>query len=213
MSTFVRPSAPAIEDRVARVAARAALAAALFVACVAWPSPAAAQERDAAVAASGSASANSPGADNQQSDEDSGLPAATRNSNADVQRLLGGPNSAVDPYESDDPSPNAQEAALMSEQRMTIVSPSDFYSSGSRLGGASADGGDGGSGGSGGSGAIGGSGKTTHFGRQQAAANQPDGNTATPTRYGYSDGGLSSPVYRNPYDTQATTAQPYRAPW
>jgi len=198
MSTFLRPFGPAVQGPVGAAFARGALAAALlaaWVACVAWPSPAAAQQRDDAAS---SASADSPGASNQKSDEDD-LPAATRRARADERRLFGGPRSTLDPYQSSDPSPKAQEDALMDEQRMTIISPSEFYS----LNKAGMGGTDGG----------GASAAKQRPGTMPAAGTQANGPDGSPKRYVYG-AGASSPVYRDPYEAQRTAAgQPYRSPW
>lgn len=188
MSTFLRPST---------LVTRGALAAALLVA---WPSPGHTQQQDDSAASA--ASATNPGASSQQKDGDGDLPAATRRARADERRLLGGPRSTLDPYETGDPSPKSQEDALMDEQRMTIVSPSAFYSSGSPAmdGQGSA------------AGAGGGNAKRS-FGRTSSSSS-PDGTPAAPKRYEYSSGGTSVPVYRNPYEMQNTAAgQAYRSPW
>ena len=181
MSTFVRAFAP--------VAAALAVA---YTACFAWPARAHAQQR---AADASSASAPRPGADDQYTRDDADLPAATRRARADERRLLGGPRPTFDPYVNDDPSPGAQEDALMSEQRMTIVSPSAFYSSRS----AALDGSAGG---------------TTGRRRPTAAATPPDGSAASPQRYGYRTGGTSADIYRNPYRMpDPSVGQPYRSPW
>jgi hypothetical protein len=193
MSTFVRPFT---------LAACGALAAALLVA---WPARGHAQPPDDAAASS--ASASGPRANrSQQKDDDDNLPAATRRARADERRLLGAPRATLDPYENDDPSPKAQEDALMNEQRMTIVSPSEFYSSGSPAMG----------GGQGGGASAGGSSIKQRLARTSSSpsSSSSDNATAAPKRYDYSAGGLSAPVYRNPYETQnTTTGQPYRSPW
>lgn len=220
MFTFLRASRPAVHGTLAaapfdarlaagvdaRVAACvAAGVAACVAACLAWPSPAAAQQHNDASASS--ASATGPGASGERKDDD-GLPAATRQTRADDRRLLGGPRRTFAPYVNGDPSPKSQEDALMSEQRMTIVSPSEFYSSAS----PSMDG-------SGGDRADDGSARGSRrrvaralASSQQAAPANPAG--GIPSRDTYRTGTLSAPVYRNPYDMQnAAGGQAYRSPW
>lgn len=215
MYTFLLPFTPAIDGYPHAPATRAALAAALIAAAsVAWPSLALAQQDDMAAS---SAQATAPGEGAQQTDDDANQPDATRRSSDDERRLLGGPQSAYDdPYASDDPSPKAQEEELMNEQRMTIVSPSDFYSS-ERSGSPAASGqttGDADGTGTGGA--------RRHFGRMASTSSPSSGNQTDSTagapgavqNYGYNPGGPSSPVYPRPYDTQpATEAAPYRSPW
>ena len=191
MSALVRPFT---------LAACGALAAAWLVA---WPSLGHAQQQDDAAASS--ASATGPDASrSQQKDDDDDLPAATRRARADERRLLGAPRSTFDPYENDDPSPKAQEDALMNEQRMTIVSPSEFYSSGSPAMGS----------GQSGAASAGGSSIKQRLARTSPSPSSSDNATAAPKRYDYSAGGLSAPIYKNPYETQNTAGgQPYRSPW
>jgi len=181
MSRFRSPSA---------LAASAALLAA-SIACFAGP--AGAQQRDDAGASSTSVS-RAGASDPRQDDDD--LPVATRRARADERRLLGGPRSTFDPYERADPSPKSQEEALMSEERMTIVSPSAFYSSGSpALGGAD-----------GASGRSGASGRLRRFGQVTTDGNAPKRDVA--------GAGVGASIYRDPYEAQRTAAgQPYRSPW
>ncbi|HTH59786.1 MAG TPA: hypothetical protein VL689_06470 [Paraburkholderia sp.] len=203
MSAFVRPSAPVDGNR-----ARAGLAAALIAVCVvgaASPSRARAQQQSDSNASS--ASANGPGTSNQKTEDDGNLPLATRQTRADQRRLLGGPRSTFDPYGDAAPTPANAEAALTDEQRMTIVSPSTFYSSAS----PALNAGDGASAGSAAGG--GGGGAMKHrFGRAAQADSQQAPGAAK--KYDYQSGGPAVAVYRNPYDTQGPAGgQAYRSPW
>ncbi|PXW29160.1 hypothetical protein [Paraburkholderia caballeronis] len=195
-------SAPRARPHLTQAAFVFVLAAAVSAVCAAYPSIAHAQANSANAAASTSA-AGSPGASQQKNDDD--LPAATRRARADERRLLGGPRSTFDPYASDDSSPASQEDALMSEQRMTIVSPSQFFAAGSMTSGD--PGSDGGGGGS-----------IRRFGRAGNAsdangAGGQGGGSGASSRYRYGSAS-ASPVYRDPYEAQRTAAgQPYRSPW
>ncbi|HEY1608359.1 MAG TPA: hypothetical protein VGG24_03765, partial [Paraburkholderia sp.] len=100
----------------------------------------------------------------------------------------------------------AQEDALMNEQRMTIVSPSELYSSGS----AAMSGSGGANGGTGAGGAKPRFGRTSSM---QAAGNHPPRPYGAAQNYDYGTGTSSSPVYRNPYESQSSSSGPYRSPW
>jgi hypothetical protein len=192
-------------------------AAALIAACAVWPLPATAQQSGA----TSPSAASSPGTGNQRDSgngNEGNVPVATRQAVDDEQRLLGGPGASFDPYSSDSASPKGQENELMSEQRMKIVSPSEFYRSGSPTGTAGAPDEVGGT--SGGAGGTAGG-----FGGMQPSTGMSGGGTpssddpmydSTGTRQNYDYGSdTSSSLYRDPYQSSPGTSagQPYRMPW
>lgn len=199
-------------------AARTTTLLALCAALAAWPSPTRAQD-DAASGASASANG-------RHSDSDDTLTSAARRTRADAQRLLGSPTASHNPYSggaysSDGSSPGAQEKALMSESRMRIVSPTDFYTTGSPAAGGSGAPRAGASSRARGASALNsasGSRSSTHS-RLARAASPDAASSAQGGAWGAYDWGASttSPsakIYGNPYGSQrAAAAQLYRSPW
>ncbi|MFP3798278.1 MULTISPECIES: hypothetical protein [Paraburkholderia] len=200
-------------------AARTTTLLALCAALAAWPSPTRAQD-DAASGASASANG-------RHSDSDDTLTSAARRTRADAQRLLGSPTASHNPYSgggaysSDGSSPGAQEKALMSESRMRIVSPTDFYTTGSPAAGGSGGTRAGASSRARGASALNsasGSRSSTHS-RLARAASPDAASSAQGGAWGAYDWGASttSPsakIYGNPYGSQrAAAAQLYRSPW
>lgn len=195
---------------------------ALCAALAAWPSLTHAQD-DAASGASASSSG-------QHSDSDDSLTSAARRTRADAQRLLGSPTASHNPYSggdaysSDGSSPDAQEKALMSESRMRIVSPTDFYTTGSAAAGGSGGGTGAGAGASSrarSASALNGasaSRSSTHSRLPRAAspdaASGAQGGAWAAYDWGASTTSPTANIYGNPYGSQrAAAAQLYRSPW
>lgn len=190
----------------ARTATAQVLAAALYAACLAWPGAIHAQgDADSASPASAHDEHNA----DQRSDD---LPTATRRARADEERLYGSPSTSSDPYKgggaytSDGASPAGQEKALTSEQRMQIVSPSEFYSASGT--------------------AANKPGNVTSTPRRHVirpvtsnkeTAAKGGGSSNDPAAdydYGASATSPTAKVYGNPYTSpNKTAAQLYRSPW
>jgi hypothetical protein len=213
MLTSYRSSSSAVREHVSAACARRALAAALIAACAASPLQAIAQ-RDSASSPSTAKSGQQRKSVGAIGNDDAKLPAATRRAREDEQRLLGSPGATFNPYANDGSSPTSQEDALMSEQRMKVIKPSDFYRSGSP---AIDTGGKGrGKRSSGVADASGGGPAPTtgsSAGGNAAAGAAANGMTAAQDRYSGSASTASS-IYRDPYQSQsAYSGQPYRSPW
>lgn len=205
MSTRFHPLRPA---RAAPYVLVAALQAACVM-CIAWPCAAHAQQPATAGGQPSPASANGqPGDD---------LSAAARRARADEERMLGGPSSAGNPYQSDayssdGASPAAQANELTSEARMRIVTPSNFYAAGGVAAATSAGGRND---------TRGGTDRIRQRpGRATAGKYDPADDPTTGSGawaaydYGASTTSPTAPIYGNPYTSQREAAEKlYRSPW
>ncbi|WP_310631715.1 hypothetical protein [Paraburkholderia sp.] len=194
----------------------------LCAALAAWPSIVHAQG-DAASGTSASANGQRSSASGE-----SALTAAARRARADEQRLLGSPGASHNPYggggaySSDGASPEGQEKALTTESRMHIVSPTDFYATGTGASGGAVRGtGSGASSRARGASAMNGASagrssthsRITHARPDNAASGAQGGGWAA-YDWGASTTSPTAKIYGNPYGSQrAAAAQLYRSPW